>query len=61
MSRRFTSRRGRRTAFLGSQGVVFEVNETHAIRFLCDEFMMLKSLAYDPAVNPDTFPHPVDF
>jgi dTDP-4-dehydrorhamnose 3,5-epimerase-like enzyme len=44
-----------------NQGVVFEVNETHAIRFLRDgEFIMLKSLAYDPA-NPDTFPHPVDF
>jgi len=44
-----------------NQGVVFEINETHAIRFLRDvEFMMLKSLAYDPA-NPDTFPHPVDF
>jgi quercetin dioxygenase-like cupin family protein len=44
-----------------NQGVVFEVNETHAIRFLRDgEFMMLKSLPYDPA-DSDTFPHPVDF
>ena len=44
-----------------NQGVVFEINETHAIRFLSDgEFTMLKSLAYDPA-DPDTFPHPVDF
>lgn len=43
-----------------NQGVVFEVNETHAIRFLRDgEFTMLKSLPYDPA-DPDTFPHPVD-
>ena len=43
-----------------NQGVVFEVNETHAVRFLSDgEFTMLKSLAYDPA-DPDTFPHPVD-
>ena len=44
-----------------NQGVAFEVNESHAIRFLRDgEFTMLKSLAYDPA-DPDTFPHPVDF
>ncbi len=44
-----------------NQGVVFEVNETHAVRFLRDgEFTMLKSLAYD-AADPDTFPHPVDF
>jgi mannose-6-phosphate isomerase-like protein (cupin superfamily) len=44
-----------------NEGVVFEVNETHAIRFLRDgEFTMLKSLAYDPA-DPDTFPHPVGF
>ena len=44
-----------------NQGVVFEVNESHAVRFLRDgEFTMLKSLAYDPA-DPDTFPHPVEF
>jgi quercetin dioxygenase-like cupin family protein len=43
-----------------NQGVFFEVNETHAVHFLRDgEFVMLKSLAYDPA-DPDTFPHPVD-
>jgi quercetin dioxygenase-like cupin family protein len=43
-----------------NQGVFFEVNESHAVRFLSDgEFVMLKSLPYDPA-DPDTFPHPVD-
>jgi len=43
-----------------NQGVFFEVNESHAVRFLRDgEFVMLKSLAYDPA-DPDTFTHPVD-
>jgi mannose-6-phosphate isomerase-like protein (cupin superfamily) len=43
-----------------NEGVVFEVNESHAVRFLRDgEFAMLKSLAYDPA-DSDTFPHPVD-
>lgn len=42
-----------------SQGVFFEVNESHAVLFLRDgEFVMLKSLPYDPA-DPDTFPHPV--
>ena len=44
-----------------NQGVFFEVNESHAVRFLRDgEFVMLKSLAYDPA-DPDTFTHPVEF
>jgi dTDP-4-dehydrorhamnose 3,5-epimerase-like enzyme len=44
-----------------NQGVFFEVNESHAVRFLRDgEFVMLKSLAYDPA-EPDTFTHPVEF
>jgi dTDP-4-dehydrorhamnose 3,5-epimerase-like enzyme len=43
-----------------AEGVFFEVNESHAIRFLRDgEFVMLKSLSYDPA-DPDTFPHPID-
>ena len=43
-----------------NQGVFFEINESHAVRFLRDgEFVMLKSLAYDPA-DPDTFPYPVD-
>ena len=43
-----------------NQGVFFEVNESHAVSFLRDgEFVMLKSLAYDPA-DPDTFAHPVD-
>jgi dTDP-4-dehydrorhamnose 3,5-epimerase-like enzyme len=43
-----------------NQGVFFEVNESHAVRFLRDgEFVMLKSLPYDPA-DPDTFPHPID-
>jgi dTDP-4-dehydrorhamnose 3,5-epimerase-like enzyme len=41
-----------------NQGVFFEVNESHVVRFTVDsEFVMLKSLAYDPA-DPDTFPHP---
>jgi dTDP-4-dehydrorhamnose 3,5-epimerase-like enzyme len=44
-----------------NQGCFFEVNESHAVHFTEDgEFVMLKSLAYDPA-DPDTFPHAVDF
>jgi dTDP-4-dehydrorhamnose 3,5-epimerase-like enzyme len=44
----------------GNQGCFFEVNESHAVRFTeGGEFVMLKSLAYDPA-DPDTFPHPVN-
>ena len=43
-----------------NQGCFFEVNESHAVRFLQDgEFVMLKSLAYDTS-DPDTFPHPVE-
>ncbi len=42
------------------QGCFFEVNESHAVRFTEEgEFVMLKSLAYDPA-NPDTYPHPLE-
>jgi len=43
-----------------NQGVFFEVNESHSVRFLRDgEFVMLKSVTYDPS-DPDTFPHPID-
>jgi mannose-6-phosphate isomerase-like protein (cupin superfamily) len=43
-----------------NQGCFFEVNESHAVRFMePGEFVMLKSLAYDPT-NPDTYPHPVE-
>jgi mannose-6-phosphate isomerase-like protein (cupin superfamily) len=43
-----------------NQGCFFEVNESHAVRFTEDsEFVMLKSLAYDPA-DPDTHSHAVD-
>jgi len=42
-----------------NQGVFFEPNESHAIRFASEtEFLMLKSLPYDPA-EPDTYPFPV--
>jgi quercetin dioxygenase-like cupin family protein len=42
-----------------NQGCYFEVNESHAVRFLQDsEFVMLKSLAYDKA-DPDTYDYPV--
>ena len=42
------------------QGVRLAVKESHAIHFLeASEFIMLKSLRYDPA-DPDTFPHTVD-
>jgi dTDP-4-dehydrorhamnose 3,5-epimerase-like enzyme len=42
-----------------NQGCFFEVNESHAVRFVRDgEFAMLKSLAYD-ASDPDTYPHAV--
>ena len=42
-----------------NQGCFFDVNESHAVRFIENgEFVMLKSLAYDPA-DPDTFPRPV--
>jgi mannose-6-phosphate isomerase-like protein (cupin superfamily) len=43
-----------------NQGVFFDVNESHSVRFTIEsEFVMLKSVAYDPA-DPDTFPHPVE-
>ena len=48
---------GERDAFMlrENQGAFFEVNETHAVRFIEDgEFVMLKSLPYD-AADPDTF------
>jgi quercetin dioxygenase-like cupin family protein len=41
------------------QGCFFEVNESHAVRFLEDgEFLMAKSLPYDRA-DPDTFSYPI--
>ena len=52
---------GERDAFTlrENQGAFFEVNETHAVRFVEDgEFVMLKSLPYD-AADPDTFARPV--
>jgi hypothetical protein len=52
---------GRPDKFLLSEneGVVLEPGESHAIRFLVDsEFLMLKSLPYDPK-DPDTFAHAV--
>ena len=53
---------GKRDDFLlhTGQGVVLPVNESHAIRFLEEsDFIMLKSLKYDPA-DPDTFDFPVE-
>ena len=42
-----------------NQGVFFETNESHVVRFTAEsEFVMLKSRPYDPAA-PDTYPHPV--
>ena len=42
-----------------NQGVFFEPGEAHAIRFRKEsEFLMLKSLPYDPA-DPDTIAFPV--
>jgi quercetin dioxygenase-like cupin family protein len=42
-----------------NQGIFFEVNESHAVRFTAEsEFVMLKSRPYDPA-EPDTYPYPV--
>ena len=52
---------GEKDSFLldAGQGCYFEVNESHAVHFTEDgDFVMLKSLAYDPS-NPDTYPHPV--
>ena len=53
---------GERDAFTleRDQGCFFETNESHAVRFTEDgEFVMLKSLAYDPS-DPDTYPQPVE-
>jgi dTDP-4-dehydrorhamnose 3,5-epimerase-like enzyme len=42
------------------QGIMLEVNESHAIRFIKrSEFMMLKSLRYDQRA-PDTYAFPVE-
>lgn len=42
-----------------NQGIFFEVNESHALRFTAEsEFVMLKSRPYDPA-DPDTYRYPV--
>jgi dTDP-4-dehydrorhamnose 3,5-epimerase-like enzyme len=42
------------------QGCFFEIHESHAVRFTEDsEFVMLKSLAYDPA-DPDTYAQSVE-
>lgn len=42
------------------QGVMLGTDESHAIRFLEEsEFIMLKSLRYDPS-DPDTFRFPVE-
>jgi quercetin dioxygenase-like cupin family protein len=42
-----------------NEGIFFEVNESHAVRFTEEgEFVMLKSLTYD-AGDPDTFSHPI--
>jgi hypothetical protein len=39
------------------QGVLLEPNQAHVIRFqLESDFLMLKSLSYDPK-NPDTISH----
>ena len=49
---------GERDAFTleRDQGCFFELNESHSVRFTEEgEFVMLKSLAYDPA-DPDTYP-----
>ena len=41
------------------EGVYLEPGESHSIRYETEsEFLMLKSLAYDPT-QPDTFPYPV--
>jgi dTDP-4-dehydrorhamnose 3,5-epimerase-like enzyme len=49
-----------RFVLTGGQGVILSTDESHAIRFVDDsEFIMLKSLKYDPQ-NPDTYPYPVE-
>ncbi|MGB6064390.1 MAG: hypothetical protein WBG50_06255 [Desulfomonilaceae bacterium] len=52
---------GEKDAFLlkSGQGVILNTNESHAIRFVEEsDFVMLKSLRYDPA-DPDTYQYPV--
>jgi dTDP-4-dehydrorhamnose 3,5-epimerase-like enzyme len=49
----------RRFPLSAKQGIILRTKESHAIHFLEDsEFIMLKSLRYDPA-DPDTFSFPV--
>lgn len=53
---------GRRDDFLlhSGQGVILPTHESHAIRFLEEsDFIMLKSVKYDPA-DPDTFDFPIE-
>jgi len=41
------------------EGVYLEPGESHSIRYKTEsEFVMLKSLPYDPK-DPDTFPYPI--
>ena len=52
--------RRKRAALHGYQGLILEVNESHAIRFVKRSvFLMLKSVRYNPA-RPDTYTFPVD-
>ena len=58
----FNVETGEREAFTleRDQGCFFEVNESHSVQFTEEsDFVMLKSLAYDPA-DPDTYPHPIE-
>lgn len=46
-------------SLVAEEGVILKTKESHAIRFLQDsEFIILKSLRYDPA-DPDTFQYPI--
>ena len=41
------------------EGIIFRTNESHVLTFTeYTEYLMLKSLPYDPA-NPDTYEHPL--
>ena len=41
------------------EGIIFQTNESHVLTFTeSTEYLMLKSLPYDPA-NPDTYEHPL--
>lgn len=54
-----TSQRDEFSLF-ANQGVLLHVNESHAINFLeASEFVMLKSLRYNPD-DPDTYHFPVE-